>query len=79
MNPESPPHRTLDCRGDLCVPILPKVRRALDRMASGEILEILSADPASLEDIPAWAARADHELLASREEEGVYRFYVGKG
>ena len=44
----------LDCRGRPCpVPVI-ELARALPRRAVGEVIEVLSDDPASAHDIPAW-------------------------
>ena len=54
------PDRRLDCVGLFCpMPIL-KTREALKPMASGEVLEMLSDDPASEADMKSWSSRTGH-------------------
>ncbi len=45
---------TLDCLGKPCpVPVI-ELAKALPTVAVGEVLEVLSDDPAAAVDIPAW-------------------------
>ena len=70
-------HKTLDARGLSCpMPIL-KSRVALKELQINQVLEILTTDPGSIDNIPKWAKALGQELLAS-EELGPddYRFLV---
>jgi tRNA 2-thiouridine synthesizing protein A len=70
--------RKLDCVGLFCpMPIL-KTRDALKGMAVGQILEMLSDDPASEADMKSWTARTGHELLEIERNGAVFRFIVRK-
>ena len=70
--------RILDCLGLFCpIPIV-KTREALRAMAVGEILEMLSDDPASDADMRQWARRTGHELLEVAKSGTVYHFLVRK-
>lgn len=72
------PHKKLDCIGLFCpMPVL-KVREALKLMTAGQILEMLSDDPASEADMKSWAARTGHELVAIDKDGTVFRFVVRK-
>ncbi len=57
-------------------PIL-KSKKTLKKLKMGQVLEILTTDPGSLRDIPAWAHVTGQELLVS-EEHGPkeFRFLV---
>lgn len=71
--------RVLDARGLLCpLPVL-KARFALDAMAAGEVLKLLSTDGGSVRDMEAFARQAGHELLASTAGDGEYVFHLRKG
>jgi TusA-related sulfurtransferase len=50
----------------------------MDNMNSGELLEMLSTDPGSKNDISAWAKRTGNELMETVEESGVFKFYIKK-
>jgi len=70
--------RTLDCLGLFCqIPIL-KTREALRTMAVGQILEMLSDDPASDADMRRWVRRTGNELLEVAKNGAVYHFLVRK-
>lgn len=73
-----PPDKTLDCVGLFCpMPIL-KTRETMKSMAVGQLLEMLSDDPASEADLKSWAGRAGHELLSIERHGAVFRFVVRK-
>jgi tRNA 2-thiouridine synthesizing protein A len=55
-----------------------KTREAMKAMAAGEILEMLSDDPASEADMKSWARRTGNELVAVTKDGAVYRFMVRK-
>lgn len=68
----------LDTKGLNCpMPVL-KAKRALDSARTGQILEILATDPGTRVDIPALLNRLGHELIETREENGVISFYIRK-
>ncbi len=70
------PDQTLDCKGLSCpMPIL-KAKKAIEKMESGQVLEILSTDPGTKNDMPAFAKRGGHEYLGEKEDEGFVRFYL---
>jgi TusA-related sulfurtransferase len=72
------PIKKIDCLGLFCpMPIL-KVREAMIPLTPGQVLEMLSDDPASEADMKSWATRAGHELLATERHGTVYRFLVRK-
>jgi len=75
---EIKPDDTLDTRGLSCpMPVL-KTKKAMDKLTSGQILEILGSDPGTRNDMPAWARRTGNEFLAEKIEEGFFRFYIRK-
>ncbi len=70
--------RTVDARGMNCpMPVL-KTKKALDELSSGEVLEVTATDPGSASDIPALLKRLGHELISSKEDGGVFVFYIRK-
>ncbi|RLB82539.1 MAG: sulfurtransferase TusA family protein [Deltaproteobacteria bacterium] len=70
------PDETLDCRGLSCpMPIL-KTKKAIGKMKSGQILEVLSSDPGTKNDLPAFAKKGGHEFLGLKEEQGFTRLYL---
>ena len=56
-------YKELDTRGLNCpLPIL-KAKKALNDMASGELLKIVSTDPGSVRDFQAFARQTGNELV----------------
>lgn len=69
----------LDTKGMRCpLPVL-KTRRALSRMATGEILTVYATDPASVIDFKHFCNTTDHELVEHREEDGVFTYVIRRG
>lgn len=68
----------LDTSGLKCpLPVL-KAKKALRALDSGELIRVISTDPAALDDFPAYCANAGHELLESRAEGASYIFLIRK-
>ncbi len=55
-----------------------KIREAVKGLAVGEVIEMLSDDPASEADMKSWTRRTGHELLEISRNDAVYRFLVRK-
>jgi tRNA 2-thiouridine synthesizing protein A len=70
--------RSLDCLGLFCPMPIVKTREALKGMQTGQVLEMLSDDPASDADMRSWAKRTRNELVAVAKDGAVYRFLVRK-
>jgi len=72
------PDRTLDCIGLYCPEPIFKTRLELDTMEEGEVLEVLTDDPAAEEDIPRLARRIGDEVLEIRREGDRLVFLIKK-
>ncbi len=71
-------HQTLDCIGLYCpVPVL-NTRQEMDKLAIGEILEVLADDPAAEEDLKAWAKRTGQKILEIEKTDEGMRFLIQK-
>ncbi len=69
---------TVDARNVACpLPII-RARKAMDRVAVGDIIEVLATDKGSIADFKSFAAQTEHELIDSREEDGLYKHYLRK-
>ncbi len=55
-----------------------KTREAMTRMTAGQVLAMLSDDPASDPDMRSWAQNTGHELLEVTRTGAVYRFVIRK-
>jgi len=68
--------REVDARGLNCpLPIL-RTKKALNDMASGQVLRVLATDPGSVRDFEAFAKQTGNQLLQFAELDGVFSFLV---
>ena len=67
---------TLDCSGLSCPMPLLKTKKHIGNMQSGQILEVISTDPGTKNDLPSFAKRTGHEFLGIKEEEGRSKLYL---
>ncbi|MFZ5825511.1 MAG: sulfurtransferase TusA family protein [Bacillota bacterium] len=70
--------KTVDARGLACPMPIVKAKKGIDSLSSGDVLELLTTDKGSGNDLKAWVKSGGHELLATREADGVYQFYIKK-
>jgi tRNA 2-thiouridine synthesizing protein A len=69
---------TIDGRGMPCPGPLMSLIGAIRAGQVGDVIEVLSGDEGSKTDIPAWIAKAGHDLIAVTPEDGYARFVVRK-
>lgn len=55
-----------------------KLAKKMKEMKVGDVLELVADDIGSKEDVPAWCKRTGNELLETKEEGGVFRFFIRK-
>jgi tRNA 2-thiouridine synthesizing protein A len=70
--------KTVDARGMPCPGPLMNLIAAIRQGQVGQVIEVLSSDEGSKTDIPAWVAKAKHELVETIPEDGYARFVVRK-
>ncbi len=70
--------RTLDCLGLYCPQPLFQTRESIDGIAIGEVLEVITDDPAAEEDIKRFAKRTGHEIMFFEREGDTLRFLIKK-
>ncbi len=71
-------HKTIDATGLLCPMPSVKTALALEQMELGQILEVITDDPVSKRDLPAWAQNTGNELLEIKEEDKAIKIYLRK-
>jgi len=77
-NSPKQPHQVLDCIGLYCpMPVL-KTRQEIDKLVTGQILEVFADDPAAEEDLKAWAKRAGQKILKIEKANEGMRFLIQK-
>lgn len=70
--------KEIDARGSFCPGPLLELIRGVKSIQVGQTLAVLSSDPGSSKDIPAWIAKAGHELIGAFPEDGYTRFVMRK-
>ena len=66
----------VDARGSACPGPLMEAKKAIGRVKVGEVLEVLSNDSGTKNDMPLWAMKVGHEFLGSVAAEGYDRIFV---
>ena len=67
---------TVDARGSACPGPLLEAKKGIGKVKVGEVLEVLSGDAGTRDDIPAWADKVGHEYLGLVEADGYDRLFV---
>ncbi|NLD80959.1 MAG: sulfurtransferase TusA family protein [Smithella sp.] len=68
--------RTLDCLGLYCPEPLFQTRENIDQIKPGEILEVITDDPAAEEDLKRFAKRTGHEIVSFEKNDMQMRFLI---
>ncbi len=69
---------TLDLGEAGCGDMTPLIRGRMRELTSGQVLEVLSEEPAAHEGIPAWSRLTGNYLIAVERGEARSRFYIRK-
>lgn len=72
------PDQTLDCVGLFCPMPIAQTRLELEKMQSGEVLEVLADDPGFLKDLPAFCRMTGTELLSLERSGNLLKGLVKK-
>jgi tRNA 2-thiouridine synthesizing protein A len=68
----------LDARGMNCpLPIL-QTRKAINRINSGECVEVIATDPGSVKDMESFCIQTGNRLVSSSEADNSYIFVIEK-
>ncbi|MFD0826832.1 CoA-disulfide reductase [Neobacillus sp. M.A.Huq-85] len=68
----------VDVTGLTCpMPIL-KLKKGMESLESGQIIELHVTDRGALNDLPAWLRNAGHTLLKTEQAENVIKFWIEK-
>jgi 5-methyltetrahydropteroyltriglutamate--homocysteine methyltransferase len=65
----------LDCGNGLLL----LIRKHIDPLSAGQLLEIFSRESSVAEDLPSWCRLTGNELVAQEQANQVYRFLVSRG
>jgi TusA-related sulfurtransferase len=71
--------KVVDARGTACPGPLLEAKRAVTQVPVSGVMEVLSSDQSTNNDIPLWAKKMGHEFLGTVEEAGFWRLYLRRG
>ena len=66
----------LDVLGHFCPVPVSQARKALSGLASGDVLEVLTDDPETLQDMPILVDRLGHHIVDVLKSAGEFRFII---
>ena len=66
----------VDARGSACPGPLLEAKKAIGSVKIEEILEVISSDPGTKDDIPMWAKKVGHDYMGHMESDGYDRLFV---
>jgi len=68
----------LDIKGLSCPMPMLKIKKALEKLASGKILEVWGTDPGTKNELKKYCEKEGHELLLVSDESGYTRYLIKK-
>lgn len=68
--------KVVDARGAACPGPLLEAKKAMGGVAVGEVLELLSSDSQTKNDVSAWAGKVGHTFLGVAAADGYERVFV---
>jgi CoA-disulfide reductase len=68
----------LDVSGLTCPMPIVKLKKGIDSLESGQVIELHVTDRGALNDLPAWSKNAGHTLLKTEQEEKLIKFWIKK-
>jgi tRNA 2-thiouridine synthesizing protein A len=70
--------KILDYKGLKCPMPIVRISQEMPKLSVGDIVEVLTTDPGSLSDFPAWAKTSGQQVLETAQDAGLIRIYVKK-
>ncbi len=78
MSQQKKPDQELDCLGLYCPEPVFRTRQEIDKLAVGQVLEVIADDPAAEEDIKRLVKRLGQQLIELRKEDDRFHFFIKK-
>jgi tRNA 2-thiouridine synthesizing protein A len=72
------PSKTLDCVGLFCPMPIVKTKLELEKMNSGEILEVIADDQGFIKDLPIWCQMTGEQFIELKIEGAIIKGYIKK-
>lgn len=70
--------KSLDASGLLCPEPVMMLHKVIREAVSGNLIEVIATDPSTLRDIPKFCLFLGHDLVAQKEIDMQYFFYIRK-
>ncbi len=71
-------HIIIDAKNTYCPGPLMELIRCVKQAEVGDVLELLSTDSGTANDVPEWVAKIGHEILSSEQIDDVWHVTVKK-
>jgi tRNA 2-thiouridine synthesizing protein A len=71
--------KQVDARGTACPGPLLEAKRGIASVPVGGLIEVLSSDEGTTQDVPLWSDKVGHNFLGFVEDAGYWRIYVKRG
>ena len=71
--------KVVDARGVACPGPLLEAKRAIPSVPVKGIMDVISSDEGTTEDVPLWAKKVGHEYLGTVPDAGSWHVYVRRG
>ena len=71
-------HLLIDCRGLACPLPLLHTKIGLNKISVGDVMEVVTSDPISTQDIPFFLKNSSHILMKLENDENNFRFLIQK-
>lgn len=71
-------NKTVNAKGLSCPIPLVKLENAIERLNSGDVVELLGTDSGLLRDMDKWCKKKGHILISHDIDNDTYRFYIQK-
>jgi TusA-related sulfurtransferase len=68
--------KVMDLKGLPCPMPVVKVSQGIKDVEVGQVIEVLTTDPGSLTDFPAWARTSGNEILGTEQDGDVIRIHI---
>jgi tRNA 2-thiouridine synthesizing protein A len=68
--------KIVDARGVACPGPLLEAKRSVPSVPMRGIMEVISSDEGTTEDVPLWAKKVGHEYLGTLADAGFWHIYV---
>ena len=70
--------QTAEQVGSVCAVLTPAIKANLKAMEPGQVLLVRVDDASATLDVEAWCGLTGNPLLATREEDGLFSFFIKK-